>query len=88
METVAVNYDRDIKYVRWAFHGLAVGNLWSVLLNLWGHNWFIAIAAGIWFLNILVMLGLTKAQQVTRDRCRLMEAGLYAMREHIDTEKE
>jgi hypothetical protein len=79
-----MTYDRDIKWARRLLDCLAVGNLWALMLNLWGHNWFIAIACGIWFTNVFTMLDLTKVQQVTRDRCRLMESGLYAMRDEND----
>ena len=79
-----MSYDRDIKWARRLLHCLAVGNLWALMLNLWAHNWIVAITCGLWLINVFTMLDLSKVMQVTRDRCRLMESGLYAMRHEID----
>ncbi|HXA24438.1 MAG TPA: hypothetical protein VNW90_19295 [Acetobacteraceae bacterium] len=80
-----MEYDRDIEFVRWLLQGLAVGNLFTVFLNLYRHNWFIALTCGIWFCNVLVLLVMAKVQQKTRDRARVLESGLHAMRHDIET---
>jgi small-conductance mechanosensitive channel len=80
-----MEYDRDIERARWALFGLLVGNLWAGIANFRAHNWTIALACGIWACNVLVQLVMAKVQQKTRDRARVLESGLHAMRHDIET---
>ena len=72
-----MKYDRDIRYGRWAFWLLAVANFCCLILNLLAHNWIIASACALWLFNVLRMAHSLKIQQLTRDHCRTVEAGLY-----------
>jgi hypothetical protein len=80
-----MEYDRDIRHARYLLFGLLAGNLGTGLLNFRAHNWLFALACGIWACNVLVMLSMAKVQQKTRDRARVLESGLHAMRHDIET---
>lgn len=82
-----MKYDRDIRIGRRILWLLLFGNGGTLGLNLYAHNWAFAAACGMWTCNVFMMLDLTKTMQGTRDRARLIEAGLNAMRNEIEKEE-
>ena len=73
--------DNDVKWGRRLGFFLGAANLVTGILNLWKHDWFIALACFIWVGNSLALCKHARYQQNFRDRVRLVDAAIHGMRE-------
>jgi hypothetical protein len=79
-----MNYDRDIRWARRIAWFLVLANLGAGILNMYVHNWTVAIACFVWCFSSCLVLAHTRIHQATRDLGRTIEAGLHAMREEME----
>ncbi len=78
-----MRYDHDLARARrWAAL-LALLNLTVTILNM--GNWAVMTASLVWLLCCWLWRRIIDAQQATRDRGRVIEAGLHATRRQYET---
>lgn len=76
-----MNYDRDIRWMRFIVLMMLATDLLLTGWGIYGHNWTNAVAAGVWAANCWTWLGMLRTQQSTRDTARLTDAGVLRVLE-------
>jgi len=71
-----MNYDRDLRRLRWGVAPLVLLNLAALVLLVFQRLWIQAAAAGVWTVTCASWLLTIHYQQRARDYARIQEAGL------------
>lgn len=74
-----MKYDRDLRFIRWLFIGLALSLVANGVSSVRTRIWSAVLSSLLWTVCCLSMVASCKSQQRTRDEVRIVQAGIRAL---------
>jgi hypothetical protein len=74
-----MKYDRDLRFIRWLFIGLALSLVANAAFSVRTRTWSAVLSSLLWTVCCLSMVASCKSQQRTRDEVRIAQAGIRAL---------